>query len=123
MRRIAFLAVVAAALACATAASSALQPLRRGHHGELSASKLKAPPQIPAQHASGRIRVIVRLVMPPLAEAFTDGLAVGGSARRLDVNGSAASSLQAAPSRPTETNATAMRAAATCGRVMRAAAG
>jgi minor extracellular serine protease Vpr len=66
-----------------------LQPLRRGHHGELAASKLKAPPRIPAQHASGRIRVIIRLGMPPLAAAFTDGLAVGGSARKLDVNSSA----------------------------------
>jgi minor extracellular serine protease Vpr len=89
LRRFAFLAAVAAALACATAASSALQPLRRGHHGELAPSKLKAPPSIPAQHRSGRIRVIVRLGMPPLAAAFSEGLAAGGSARRLDVNSSA----------------------------------
>jgi minor extracellular serine protease Vpr len=89
LRRIAFLAAVVAALACATAASSALQPLRRGHQGELAASKLKAPPRIPAQHANGRIRVIVRLGMPPLAAAFSEGLAVGGGARKLDVTSSA----------------------------------
>ena len=53
------------------------------------ASKLKAPPHIPAQHANGRIRVIVRLGMPPLAAAFAEGLAVGGSARKLDANSSA----------------------------------
>jgi minor extracellular serine protease Vpr len=53
------------------------------------ASKLKAPPRIPSQHASGRIRVIVRLGMPPLAAAFVDNLAIGGTARRLDVSSSA----------------------------------
>jgi minor extracellular serine protease Vpr len=53
------------------------------------ASKLRAPPRIPAQHANGRIRVIVRLGMPPLAAAFVEGLAVGGTARKLDPNSSA----------------------------------
>ena len=88
MRRLALLAASAAALTCATAASSALQPLRHGHHGELKASKLRPVPQVPAQHENGRIRVIVRLDMPPLAAAYAEGLSVTSSSRRLDVNAS-----------------------------------
>jgi hypothetical protein len=88
LRRIAILAAVAAALTCATAASSALQPLRRAHAGELRASKLRPVPRIPAQHENGRIRVIARLDVPPLAAAYAEGLSVTGSSRRLDVNSS-----------------------------------
>jgi minor extracellular serine protease Vpr len=88
LRRIAILAAVAAALTCATAASSALQPLRRGHAGELRASKLRPVPRIPVQHDNGRIRVIARLNMPPLAAAYAEGLSLTGSSRRLDVDSS-----------------------------------
>ena len=88
MRCLALLAATAAALTSATAASSALQPLRRGHHGELRASKLRPVPHVPAQHANGRIRVIARLDMPPLAAAYAEGLSVTSSSRALDVNSS-----------------------------------
>ena len=79
---------MAAALTSATAASSALQPLRRGHPGELRASKIRPVPRVPAQGANGRIRVIARLDMPPLAAAYAEGLSLTSSSRRLNVNAS-----------------------------------
>ena len=45
----------------------------------------RGPLRIPAEHARGRVRVIVRLGLPPLAAAYTNDFAVGGSSRRLDV--------------------------------------
>jgi minor extracellular serine protease Vpr len=86
LRRLALLAASAAALTCATAASSALQPLRHGHQGELRASKLRPVPRVPDQHENGRIRVIARLDMPPLAAAYAEGLSVTSSSRSLDVS-------------------------------------
>jgi subtilisin family serine protease len=90
LRRIASLAAVAAAFSCVGAASPALQPLRLSHRGDLVSPRLKGPLRIPAEHRRGRVRVIVRLALPPLAAAFSDGLAVGGDSRRLDVQTSSA---------------------------------
>jgi hypothetical protein len=85
LRRLAILAATAAALACASAASSSLQPIRRAHRGDLGARKFTGPLHIPAEHDRGRVRVIARLALPPLAAAFSSDFALGGSARRLDV--------------------------------------
>ena len=74
-----------AALVGAASAASALQPIRRTHSGDLSASVRHGPLRIPAEHSRGRVRVIVRLALPPLAAASSEDLAVGGSARQLDV--------------------------------------
>jgi len=45
-------------------------------------------PRIPVQHENGRIRVIARLDMPPLAAAYAEGFSLTGSSRTLDVDSS-----------------------------------
>jgi minor extracellular serine protease Vpr len=89
LRRIAFFAAASVALACATAASPALQPIRRTHGGEAAPPVRRGPLRIPAEHIRGRVQVIVRLALPPLAAAFSDELSLGDSSRRLDVQSSA----------------------------------
>jgi hypothetical protein len=86
LRRIALLAAAVAALACTSAASTALQPIRRAHARDTAPPVWKGPLRIPAEHFRGRIRVIARLELPPLAAAYNEGLAVGGTSRRLDVS-------------------------------------
>ena len=86
MRRIALLAAAVAALACTSAASTALQPIRRPHARDAAPRMWKGPLQIPREHFRGRVRVIARLDLPPLAAAYNEDLAVGGSSRRLDVS-------------------------------------
>ena len=85
MRRIVLLVAASAALACATAASPALEPLRPTHGGEAAPLLRRGPLRIPAEHVRGRVRVIVRLTLPPLAAAFSDDLSLGGGSRRLNV--------------------------------------
>lgn len=46
----------------------------------------KGPLRIPSEHFRGRVRVIARLDLPPLAVAYNEDLAVGGTSRRLDVS-------------------------------------
>jgi len=46
----------------------------------------KGPLRIPREHSRGRVRVIARLDLPPLAAAYSEDLALGGTSRRLDVN-------------------------------------
>jgi minor extracellular serine protease Vpr len=84
-RAIAFL-VLAAALAAAAPSGAALQPIKR-RFGETTLPRLRAGTvEIPAGHASGRVRVIVTLKLPPLAAAFrTRTLAGAASTQRLDV--------------------------------------
>jgi minor extracellular serine protease Vpr len=86
LRRIALLAAAVAALACTSAASTALQPIRRAHARDTAPRMWKGPLRIPAEHFRGRVRVIARLELPPLAAAYNEGLAVGGTSRRLDVS-------------------------------------
>jgi minor extracellular serine protease Vpr len=86
LRRLAPLAAFAVALVCASAASSALQPIRRAHSGELAPRIRQGPLRIPTEHTRGRLRVIVRLALPPLAAAYSDGLGVDGNARKLSVH-------------------------------------
>ncbi len=86
MRRIALLAAAAAALACTSAASTALQPIRRPNTDDAVPRIWKGPLRIPREHFRGRVRVIARLDLPPLASAFNEDLAVGGTSRRLDVS-------------------------------------
>jgi subtilisin family serine protease len=84
-RSIAFLAF-AASLGLASSAAAALQPIRRDF-GERSVPRVhRGTVQIPAAHASGRLRVIVALRLPPLAAAHSRTLALRESVRRrLDV--------------------------------------
>ncbi len=86
MRRIVLLAAGVAALVCTSAASTALQPIRRPHTADTSPRQWKGPLKIPSEHRRGRIRVIARLDLPPLAAAFNEDFAVGGTSRRLDVS-------------------------------------
>jgi subtilisin family serine protease len=86
LRRIVLFAAAVAALSCVGAASPALQPLRHGHRGDLVSPQRKGPLKVPAAHRRGRVRVIVRLSLPPLAAAYADGLSLGGDARKLDLH-------------------------------------
>lgn len=75
-----------AALAAVPSAAAGFQSIRRDF-GELSVPRLRAGTiAIPPGHrGERRIRVIVTLKLPPLAQAYDRGLFATGSARRLDV--------------------------------------
>ncbi len=84
MRRLLLLAAVAALTAVPTA-SAAFRPIHRDF-GELTFPKVRAGHvTIPSGHRSGRLRVIVSLKLPPLAQAYGRGLYAAGSAQRLNV--------------------------------------
>ena len=85
MRRRALSLAALAALAAVPSAAAAFQPIRR-HFGELTIPRLRAGTvQIPSGHAGNRIRVIVTLKLPPLAQAYGRGLFASGSTRQLNV--------------------------------------
>ncbi len=77
MRRAIVLVLVASALAAATGAAAALQPVRR-HGPRVRAGTLPLLPR-----SAGRVTVIVAMPLPPLARAGRL-LASAGTARRLD---------------------------------------
>jgi subtilisin family serine protease len=69
LRRTVALIALFAALLGASAATAALQPIRRTF-GDLTLPRVRTGTlHIPAGHASGRVRVIARLQLPPLAAA------------------------------------------------------
>ena len=81
---------VLAALTAVPTASAAFKPIRRDF-GELTFPLLRAGKvTIPKGHSSDRIRVIVTLKSPPLAQAYHRGLYAAGSAQRLQVHSSVA---------------------------------
>ena len=86
MRRAIAFSVLAAALLAAAPTGAALRPIKRSF-GEATLPRLRAGTiRIPAGHASGRVRVIVTLKLPPLAGAFgSRTLASASSTQRLDV--------------------------------------
>src|ERR671923_35487 len=66
-------------------AEAQLLPIKRTF-GELTLPRLRAGTiHVPRGHASGRLRVIVTLKLPPLAAAYTRAPAAFGGTRRLDV--------------------------------------
>ena len=83
LRRFLVLGVLAA-LTAVPAASAAFQPIRRDF-GELAYPRVRAGKMtVPGgQRNDGRIRVIVSLKLPPLAQAYGRGLYAAGSAHRL----------------------------------------
>ncbi|HEY8791459.1 MAG TPA: S8 family serine peptidase [Gaiellaceae bacterium] len=86
MRRFVGLIAVAAALASAGPAGASFVPIGRTF-GDLTLSRVRAGTlTIPPNQASGRIRVIVRLQLAPLAAAYGRNLAGTGSTRKLDVS-------------------------------------
>jgi subtilisin family serine protease len=85
VRPLLFLLFVAAVLACSLPAAAALQPIRRSG-SELTLPRVRPGTiRIPVGHAQGRVRVIARLALPPLAARFGRRLAAAGAIRRLDV--------------------------------------
>jgi subtilisin family serine protease len=78
-----------AALTVVPAAAGAFQPIRRDF-GELTVPRVRAGTlAVPHGHASGRIRVIVSLKLPPLAQAYGRGLYAAGRAGRLSLRSAA----------------------------------
>src|SRR5256885_5212567 len=79
------LIVLAAALVAAAPTAAALRPIKR-RFGETTLPRLRAGTvQIPTGHASGRVRVVVTLKLPPLAAAFgSRSLAGAASTQHLD---------------------------------------
>src|SRR3954452_22990634 len=89
LRRALVLAVLAA-LVAVPAASAAFHPIRRDF-GELTSPRVRAGKMtIPSGQQDGRLRVIVSLKLPPLAQAYGRGLYAAGAAHRLQVRSSAA---------------------------------
>ncbi|HEX6702416.1 MAG TPA: S8 family serine peptidase [Gaiellaceae bacterium] len=87
MRRATALIALAAALLAVAPAGAALRPIKRTF-GETTLPRLRAGTvQIPAGHASRRVRVIVTLKLPPLAAAYGARTLAGAAAtQRLDVH-------------------------------------
>jgi subtilisin family serine protease len=63
-----------------------MHPLRGAHQGDLGSPRVRGPLRIPPQRQLGRVRVIARLSMPPLAAALAEDLSVGGSSRKLNLS-------------------------------------
>jgi minor extracellular serine protease Vpr len=83
-RSVALVAVVAA-LTSAVSASASLVPIQRTFGERTILQVRKGTLTIPPGHASGRIRVIVALRLPPLAATHELGLAGLSPARKLNV--------------------------------------
>jgi minor extracellular serine protease Vpr len=110
LRRHFFLSLVAALLVLVTAASasSALRPIRLPHRGEITLPRVRhGVLTIPRGQAQGRIRVLVGLRLPPLAQRYGRGLHAFGPRKKLDV---ASSSSQAYLARLAREQAAAARA-------------
>jgi minor extracellular serine protease Vpr len=79
-----FLLAVAAALVTAVPAAADLRPIRRDF-GELQVPRVRAGEvQVPSVRARGRVRMIVRLAQPPLAQ-YNRRLQAGAGRQKLDV--------------------------------------
>ncbi|HYY04043.1 MAG TPA: hypothetical protein VE736_09190, partial [Gaiellaceae bacterium] len=86
MRRSVALFAVLTALAAALPAAAALQPVRRPL-GETTIPRVRPGIiHVPAEHANGRIRVIVGLRLPPLAARYGRTFAAAVAHRKLDVS-------------------------------------
>jgi minor extracellular serine protease Vpr len=88
LRRLLLLGALAALMAV-PAASAAFQPIHRDF-GERSVPLVRrGTVTVPRGHRSDRVRVIVSLKLPPLAQAYGRGLYAAGSAHRLNVRSAA----------------------------------
>ena len=89
LRRRSLILVSLAALTAVPSAAAAFQPIKRDF-GELSIPQVRAGHvTVPSGHRSGRVRVIVSLKLPPLAQAFGRGLYTAGSTHKLNVRSAA----------------------------------
>jgi minor extracellular serine protease Vpr len=85
LRRL-LLPLAAAALTAVPTSAAALQPVRRdAEHPRVRAGTI----QIPPQHRSGRVRVVVRLAQPPLAAALGSSYTGLAAQRRLNASSAA----------------------------------
>jgi minor extracellular serine protease Vpr len=85
LRRARHVLVLSAALGFAASASAALEPIRPSL-GEVGDPMVRAGTiRIPPGQATGRVRVIAALPLPPLAAAHGRALALRAAPRRLDV--------------------------------------
>jgi minor extracellular serine protease Vpr len=86
LRRARLVLVLSAALGFAASASAALEPVRPSF-GEAREPLLRAGTiRVPAGQATGRVRVIATLPLPPLAAARGRALALHAAPQRLDVS-------------------------------------
>src|SRR6185436_19566536 len=77
---------VLAALTAVPESAAAFRPIQRSF-GELTIPQVRAGTvTIPKRQHDGRVRVIVTLKLPPLAQAYGRGLYAAGSAQRLNVH-------------------------------------
>ena len=106
------LLVPVAALALAASASAALTPIKRTF-GEVTIPRVRSGTiQVPAAHDSGRITVIARLRLPPLAEARGPGFFASLGPSRLDTTSASSRSYLARVHAEQAAAARAIRAAA-----------
>jgi len=85
VRRTVALVLALAALAGATSASASLIPLRR-HFGDVTIPRFRhGHIVVPAGHASGTVRMIATLALPPLAQAFGNATGDQFGSRQLDI--------------------------------------
>src|SRR4029453_6895405 len=85
LRRLMALVAVGAALASTVSAAASLVPIQRTFGDRTIPQVQKGTLTIPAGHASGRVRVIVELRLPPLAAAHSLSLAGLSPTRKLNV--------------------------------------
>jgi minor extracellular serine protease Vpr len=91
LRRPLVLSLLAALLVLATATSAAadLRPIRLPKRGDVTLPRMRhGTIAIPRGHASGRLSVIVRLGLPPLAQAYGPGFFAFGPHKKLDTTSS-----------------------------------
>jgi minor extracellular serine protease Vpr len=85
VRRIVALILAFAALAGAATASASLTPLRR-HFGDVTIPRFRhGKIVVPSGQAAGTVRVIATIALPPLAQAYGNGLAYRPGQRQLDL--------------------------------------
>jgi subtilisin family serine protease len=85
LRRLLPFLALGAVLASAVPAAAALQPLPRTF-GQLTVPRVRAGVlRVPSGQPRGRVRVIARLHLPPLAAAYGRRIAAAGGMRHLDV--------------------------------------
>jgi minor extracellular serine protease Vpr len=85
LRRVTLVSAFVAALVSAVPAAAELRPVRRDF-GELTLPRVRAGElRVPAEHARGRVTVLVRLAQPPLAQWRARGLQGAAGRHRLEV--------------------------------------
>ena len=120
MRRPLVLALLAAlfVLAAATTASASLRPIRLPSRGETTLQRVRhGVLRIPAGQQRGRVRVLVGLRLPPLAQAYGRGFFAFASRKKLDTTSSASRAYLARLAREQALAARAIRRAVPSARI------